>query len=937
MEDKVKIRYGSVCSGVEAASLAWKDLGWECTFVSEVEPFPCAVLQQRFDATPPINPLDPNEEDLDDKERKQRKTWLNQIKKLPQTGTLPNEGDFTKIGKKYEGKIDLLVGGTPCFAAGTMVLTPKGYVPIESLNVGDDIISGSGKIQKVEAIGSKIAEVGDFHVLGRPIISCTPNHQWFAIEMKRDNIRTSETYAHKIPVGDYRKVVASEVKGQYIGRIKVSPIEQPEIPKVNNATERDIIELAGWYVGDGYTYHSKTKNSSAVVFTLCDAKKIEIFQSTFKDKINFSLARDGRITIYSEIFANWLEEHFGRLSLNKRIPYWLYSSSYKEDFLKGYFITDGCENEHLYRYTTTSKALAYGVADLLEDACVCFTKVAPTTIIQGRTVNQHDYYNIHKYKNKTIRTKHIKDRFASVAKGFKNVGTARVFNITVSEEHSYIAEGLWSANCQDLSIAGKRLGFEGKRSSLALDFIRLAYESRTKWIVWENVPGALSANNGRDFSTFLSGLTGLEIETPPKGWKNAGFIPNARKDRYGVAWRILDAQYTRTPNFPHAVPQRRRRIFLVGYFGDWKRAAQVLFESESLSGYLEPSRKAREEIARDVAQCSNKSNGGCTFGGNNGRGCCYQKGNDCYQKGNKSGNIILNNEPLYCVDEGAGKSSCCVSEGLSPTLTTAHGGSPVIREKQECYNITTCDANGTRKDRPNGGMYVNEAEASKTLSTNNPNTETVIVNETKCFQQNVREEVRFINGDGKIAGTVSAETGTHQQNYIAEQQVYTKEAHPQNSTEPQGYKEADVAKTLNLFNVTETRAEEIVVEKKTYSIDRYNQSIEEEVANTVKLPNGGDNINTIMSYGADQYNLEITNDVTSTLGVNCGMSHGRQSVVEVYSLDSKSSNSMKSSNPNSGCHKTEVAKTIDTSVPEPSKNQGGIAIVEIEKDEGLLF
>lgn len=597
MEDKVKIRYGSVCSGVEAASLAWKDLGWECAFVSEVEPFPCAVLQQRFDATSPINPLDPNEEDLDDKERKQRKTWLNQIKKLPQTGTLPNEGDFTKIGKKYEGKIDLLVGGTPC---------------------------------------------------------------------------------------------------------------------------------------------------------------------------------------------------------------------------------------------------------------------------------------------------------------------------------------------QDLSIAGKRLGFEGKRSSLALDFIRLAYESRTKWIVWENVPGALSANNGRDFSTFLSGLTGLEIETPPKGWKNAGFIPNTRKDRYGVAWRILDAQYTRTPNFPYAVPQRRRRIFLVGYFGDWKRAVQVLFEPESLSGYLEPCRKAREEIARDVAQCTDKSNGGCTFGRNNGRGCCYQKGNE-------SGNIILNNEPLYCVDEGAGKSSCCVSEGLSPTLTTAHGGSPVIREKQECFNITTCDANGTRKDRPNGGMYINEAEASKTLSTNNPNTETVIVNETKCFQQNASEEVRFINGDGKIAGTVSAERGTHLQNYIAEQQVYTKEAHPQNSTEPQGYKEADVAKTLNLFNVTETRAEEIVVEKKTYSIDRYNQSIEEEVANTVKLPNGGDNINTIMSYGADQYNLEITNDVTSTLGVNCGMSHGRQSVVEVYSLDSKSSNSMKSSNPNSGCHKTEVAKTIDTSVPEPSKNQGGIAIVEIEKDEGLLF
>lgn len=107
------IRYGSVCSGVEAATLAWKPLGWECVFVSEVEPFPCAVLQHRFGATRPIHPLDPAEA-VDDADAAERRSWMKQNEKLREDGVIPNEGDFTKIGDKYRGKIDLLVGGTPC-------------------------------------------------------------------------------------------------------------------------------------------------------------------------------------------------------------------------------------------------------------------------------------------------------------------------------------------------------------------------------------------------------------------------------------------------------------------------------------------------------------------------------------------------------------------------------------------------------------------------------------------------------------------------------------------------------------------------------------------------------------------------------------------------------------------------------------------------------
>jgi len=108
------MNYGSICSGVEAASLAWRSLGWKAKFFAEVEPFPSAVLQQRFGATKPLRPLSPETAD-GEKDRKERETWAKQIAELPDGGSVPNLGDFTQITTKdYDGAIDLIVGGTPC-------------------------------------------------------------------------------------------------------------------------------------------------------------------------------------------------------------------------------------------------------------------------------------------------------------------------------------------------------------------------------------------------------------------------------------------------------------------------------------------------------------------------------------------------------------------------------------------------------------------------------------------------------------------------------------------------------------------------------------------------------------------------------------------------------------------------------------------------------
>jgi len=120
--------------------------------------------------------------------------------------------------------------------------------------------------------------------------------------------------------------------------------------------------------------------------------------------------------------------------------------------------------------------------------------------------------------------------------------------------------------CQSYSIAGLRKGLDDPRGDLMLTFGAIADKYRSRWVVWENVPGALSTNGGRDFGTFLGMLAELG---------------------YGFAYRILNAQF-------FGVPQRRRRAFVVGYLGDWRRAAAVLFERESLQGHTAPSRKTRK-------------------------------------------------------------------------------------------------------------------------------------------------------------------------------------------------------------------------------------------------------------------------------------------------------------------------------------------------------
>ncbi|WP_332116050.1 DNA (cytosine-5-)-methyltransferase [Azorhizobium caulinodans] len=115
--------------------------------------------------------------------------------------------------------------------------------------------------------------------------------------------------------------------------------------------------------------------------------------------------------------------------------------------------------------------------------------------------------------------------------------------------------------CQSFSVGGLRGGLDDERGNLALEYLRLARRLRPRWLVWENVPGVLSSNGGRDFGAILGGMVELG---------------------YGFAYRVLDAKY-------FSVPQQRPRVFVIGHSGGcWQRPAAVLFERESFGRCLEP-------------------------------------------------------------------------------------------------------------------------------------------------------------------------------------------------------------------------------------------------------------------------------------------------------------------------------------------------------------
>ena len=280
--------------------------------------------------------------------------------------------------------------------------------------------------------------------------------------------------------------------------------------------------------------------------------------------------------------------------------------------------------------------------------------------------------------------------------------------------------------CQDMSVAGKREGLDGNRSSLFYEAIRIIKEMREatngkypRYIVWENVPGAFSSNKGEDFKAVLTEICKVKDEqvsiSKPAKWENAGRIMG---DGFSIAWRLLDAQYW-------GVPQRRQRIYLVADF-DGGSAGKILFESEGLSGYSAQGFKSWQNAANGITEGVGETGGqDSLMFENHSQDTRYRGPLAVAQTVSSTYGTGGNNQPFVvqtpktlkvrCGCEGGGKGAL-IQENLSATLSTNNDQTLF---QPRAYGVCAKNSNSMKSDNPNSGFY--EADTSRCLDANGGN------------------------------------------------------------------------------------------------------------------------------------------------------------------------------------------------------------------------
>ena len=546
--------------------------------------------------------------------------------------------------------------------------------------------------------------------------------------------------------------------------------------------------------------------------------------------------------------------------------------------------------------------------------------------------------------------------------------------------------------CQDLSVAGQRAGLAGERSGLFMDQVRITKEMRKadeqrnipdhlirpRFLIWENVPGAFSSAEGEDFRAVLEEIVRVKdssahVPRPDSGsWQSAGAI--VLGDEFSLAWRVLDAQYW-------GVAQRRRRIFLVADFAG-SCAPEILFKQDSLFGDTSESRGPWQGVAAPAQGSLDDPGGACLTpwdvqsrrifketgtwpslysgeGGGHGYIRTEEKETIAFatnqrdelrdlrdiagalgaQPGMKQQTFIAR-QPLVCLNDHGGE-RMDITEEVTPTLRAGMGGHPPLVAQPNCLNgwdtqqsrvftpegaaptLTGADGGGGRN--PAGLVFaagvISKGDGDCFLT---PETHTSLTSGggqagqgypcvlTAGFSGNASAEARGIGYQPECSPTIK--TGTAPSVLCLNDQGGSQ----MHCTE-------DITGTL--------RAQEHGHQPLVMATQQGGAEIGEGICPTITASAGmsGNNQPILFDNHAKDCRytgpLEVAPTVTSTYGTG-GNNVPLVGSPVAFSLDSKESNSMKSANPYSGCRETDIARTIDTTNPDPSKNQGGIAILQ---------
>lgn len=630
------MKYVSIFSGIEAATVAWQPLGWEPLAFSEIDPFPSTVLQHHYP-------------------------------------DIPNLGDITKIDwNPYKGQADLVVGGSPCFPAGTLILTSEHLKPIEEIKVGDMVLTHRNRWRRVTATGSKIADTIVLRGNGVSSLECTPNHPFYA----RTRVHRESGYGY-----EYKQewIPATDMVGrQWLNmNAATEPLPVPALPDGVSLTE-PFLRLIG-------TWLSLGQSSSLPAFRF-DSQSIN----------------------------RWVMKQFG--GKEKHIPSWVYglSENLRISLLEGYF-----QRMDSVRYAQPCSGMQLLVGMKILAAGAGYR--SSILYEENPSIHSTGTYRI-KFNTSPIDSDDFDDDGYWGRVNEKTVGRSNVlvYNLEVEDDHSYVAAGIAVHNCQSFSVAGKREGLAGA-SGLMFEYIRAVRELRPRWFVWENVPGAFTSERGEAYRQLLSEMDALG---------------------YGLAWRVLDAQF-------FGVAQRRERVFLVGSLGTM-RCAEVLFERESLSWNHQSSRQKRqaltEEAQERVGEADHDSG-------------CLNPGETQSRRVYPASGVY----PTLSTREKSGQSQESVF--LCQTAQTGSNGKLV---KQDDVMNTLDRTNSTAvasldfKVKPVAFLYNQGAKArSLGISEISPTLKTDH-NPVAAFASNQHDEVREL----EVAGALAAQPGIKQQTYI---------------------------------------------------------------------------------------------------------------------------------------------------------------------------
>lgn len=475
--------------------------------------------------------------------------------------------------------------------------------------------------------------------------------------------------------------------------------------------------------------------------------------------------------------------------------------------------------------------------------------------------------------------------------------------------------------CQDLSVAGQRRGLAGERSGLFMEQVRIVKEMRNadenrglpdhlvrpRYLVWENVPGAFSSAQGEDFRAVVEEIVRIKdsashVPRPDTGrWEPAGAA--ILGDRFSLAWRVLDAQYW-------GVAQRRRRIFLVADFGG-RTAPQILFEQDRLFGDSSESRSAGQGTAGTASQGTDHTGRTCLtpwdvqsrriFSEDTDWSALYGDegcGHGYIQKKEQE-----NAEQILCLNDQGGE-RMDITEGFTATLRAGMSGHPPLVAEQTVISGVVTKGNGDCFLTPD--VHTSLTGGGGQAGQGYP----CIL--TAGFCENASAEAEGIGYQPERSPALKI--GTAPSILCLNDQGGS-----------QMYLSEEVAGTL--------RAQEHGHQPLVLVGGQGGAEIGADICPTITGAAGtsGNNQPILFdNHGKDcRYSgpLEVDPTVAATYGTG-GNNVPLLSQPIAFSIDSKDSNSMKSSNPYSGCRETTTSRTIDTTNPDPSKNQGGIAILQ---------